>query len=85
MPAVQDIIMETKTGIIRDAEDEWFSQRSEEFFEKYSGKYMGIVDRKVIIVDKDFGKVFRKVTKEYPEKIPRISYIPREDELEILV
>ena len=77
--------MESESKVIRDADDEWFSQHSEEFFKKYSGKYMGIVERKIIIVDEDFGKVFRKVTKEYPEKIPRISYIPREDELELLI
>lgn len=51
----------------------------------YSGKYLGIVDRKVVIVDKDLGRVFQKVTKEYPGKIPRISYIPREDELDLLI
>ena len=53
--------------------------------EYYSGKYLGIVDRKVVIVDKDFGKVFQKVTKEYPGKIPRISYMPRENELDLLI
>ena len=77
--------METKNTIIRDPDDEWVAQHSEEFFKKYSGKYLGIVDRKVVIVDRDFGKVFQKVTKEYPGKIPRISYIPREDELDLLI
>lgn len=77
--------METKNKVIRDAEDELFSQHSQEFFEKYSGRYMGIVERKVVIIDEDFGKVFRKVTEEYLEKIPGISCIPREDELELLV
>ena len=77
--------METKNRVIRDVEDEWFSQHSEELFEKYSGKYVGIVERTIVIADEDFGKVFRKLTKEYPEKIPRISYLPREDELELLI
>ena len=77
--------METKNTIIRDPDDEWVAQHSKEFFKKYSGKYLGIVDRKVVIVDKDIEKVFQKVTSEYPGKIPRISYIPREDELELLI
>ena len=46
--------METKNTVIRDPDDEWVVRHSEEFFEKYSGKYLGIVDRKVVIVDEDF-------------------------------
>ena len=45
-------MMETKK-VIRDPEDEWFSEHSKEFFEKYSGKYLGIVERKIVIVDED--------------------------------
>jgi len=71
--------------IIRNFEDEWFSQHSKEFSEKYAGMYIGIIENKVVIVNKDFGKVFQKITKEYPKKTPRISYIPRKDELELLI
>jgi hypothetical protein len=28
--------------------------------------------------------VFQKVNKEFPEKTPKISYIPKEDELKLL-
>lgn len=86
MPAMKSkVMMETKRKAVRDPDDEWLSQHSEEFYEKYSGKYMGIVERKIVIVEEDFGKVFRKVTREYPEKIPRISYIPRRNELDLLI
>jgi len=71
--------------IIRNFEDEWFSQHSKEFSEKYAGMYIGIIENKVVIVNEDFGKVFQKVTEKYPKKIPRISYIPRKDELELLI
>jgi hypothetical protein len=72
------------TNTASGAGDTWVAQHLKELSKKYPGKYIGIVDNEVVAADDDLEKVYQKVNKEYPEKTPKISYIPKEDELKLL-
>ncbi|MCX6778366.1 MAG: DUF5678 domain-containing protein [Candidatus Micrarchaeota archaeon] len=38
--------------------------------EKYAGKWIAILDNKVIAIGEDFREVFNKTKKDYPNKMP---------------
>jgi len=43
--------------------------------EKYAGKWIAILDNKVIADGKDFKEVFAKTKKEYPNKRPLFDHV----------
>ena len=60
-------------------------EHSQELSKKYPGKYMAVVDNKMVALGNSNLEVFRKAKKEHPRKLISISYIPRKDELVTLL
>ncbi len=58
---------------------EWFLKKD---LSEFSGKWLAIVDKKVVASDKDVGKVIQKVKEEFPNKKPLITKV--KDKLSIL-
>jgi hypothetical protein len=48
---------------------------------KYKGKYIAIVDDKVVASDGNTKVVWEKARKKYPNKIPTIAKLPKEEAL----
>ena len=67
-----------------DPVDEWLTEQSAEWAEKYQGKCLAIVDCQVVAVEDTRGAAF-KVFDRYPDKIPFVWYVPMEEELEMLL
>ena len=66
-------------------EKDFVAEHSQELFEKYSGKYIAVVDNKLVAVGDSNLEVFKKAEKKCRKKMIRISYIPRKDELVTLL
>ena len=66
-------------------EKDFVAEHSQEFFKKYSGKYLAVVDNELVAVGDSSLEVFKKAEKKCPKKLIRISYIPRKDELVTLL
>jgi len=54
------------------ADYEWFLQQD---LSRYSGKWLAIMDKKVIASDRNMDKVMAKVKKEFPNKKPFLTKI----------
>lgn len=51
---------------------EWFLKRD---FSKYSGKWLAIIDKKVVASGENANKIITQVKKEYPNKRPFITKV----------
>jgi hypothetical protein len=48
---------------------------------RYQGKYIAIVDNKVVACDDNAKKVWEKAKKKYPNRLSTIAKLPREEAL----
>ena len=58
---------------------EWFLK---EDFSRYAGKWLAIIDKKVVASGEDVNKIIKEVKKEYPNKRPFVTKI--RDKLSVL-
>ena len=63
-----------------DPVDEWLTEQSKEWAEKYQGKYLAIVDCDVVGVENTIDAAF-KAFESYPDKTPFVWYVPMEEEI----
>jgi len=69
------------SGMVKD----FLVKHSQEFSKKYPGKYIAIVDNKLVSVSLSEVEAFKSAKKKYPKKLVSLSYIPRKDELVTLL
>lgn len=60
-------------------------EHSQEFSKKYPGKYIAMVENKLVAVNQSEVEAFKVAKKKYPDKLVSLSYIPRKDELVTLL
>ena len=60
-------------------------KHSQELSKKYPGKYLAMVDDRLVSIGNSNLEVFKKAKEKYPKKLISISYIPRKDELVTLL
>jgi hypothetical protein len=54
-------------------------QMSREEMRKYAGKYVAVMDGKVVASGRGLFKKVRKLEQEFPDKRIVVTYIPKED------
>jgi hypothetical protein len=59
---------------------DYLLKHSQEFSEKYTGKYIAIVRNNVVAVSKSAILAFREAKKKFPKEEVGIFYMPREEE-----
>ena len=60
-------------------------EHSQELSKKYPGKYIAVVDNKLVAVSESEVEAFNSAKEKYPDKLVSLSYIPRKDELVTLL
>ena len=65
--------------------DAWLSAREAEFEEKYPGNYLAIWDKRILAASTNGDEVYRLAREAAPSVIPLVTYIPRADEMPIVV
>lgn len=60
-------------------------EHSQELSKKYPGKYIAVVDNKLVSVSPSEVEAFKEAKKKHPDKLVSLSYIPRKDELVTLL
>ena len=53
-----------------------FDSLSEEKFTEYAGKWIAVIEGKIIVHGSSFKEVYEIVSKKYPEKKPLIGKLP---------
>ncbi|MEW6007115.1 MAG: DUF5678 domain-containing protein [bacterium] len=60
-------------------------KHSQEFSEKYPGKYIAIIKNKLASVGNSEIEVFKKAKEEYPYEEVSIAYVPTDEEMVTLL
>ena len=60
-------------------------EHSQELSKKHPGKYIAVVENKLVAIGGSNLEVFKKAKGQYPSKLISIAYIPRKDELVTLL
>ena len=64
---------------------EYLLEHSQEFSERFPGKYIAVLRSEVIAVSDSGLEAFRMAKEKYPEAEIHVSYIPTEEELVTLL
>jgi hypothetical protein len=68
-----------------DKDDLWIVEHFSELVTKYAGKYVAVVNEKLVAVG-DTGKEVEDKTREIePRKIPSVLLVPREEDMACLL
>ncbi|MDI6856300.1 MAG: DUF5678 domain-containing protein [Candidatus Thermoplasmatota archaeon] len=66
------------------SEQEWFARHAKEL-KKYEGKYVAVIDDKIVASSPNAGEAIENARKAFPDKVSLLIYVPREKELEMLI
>jgi len=68
-----------------DKDDLWIIEHFSELVIKYAGKYIAVVDQKLVAVGESGIEVEARARKIQPEKIPSVLRVPREEDMACLL
>lgn len=69
---------------MKDRDHEWIIEHEKELEEKYSGKYVAIIDEKIVAIERTSLEADRK-GREKSKKIPLVTYVPKKGEELVLI
>ena len=68
-----------------DKDDLWIIEHFSELVIEYAGKYIAVVDQKLVAVGESGIEVEAQARKIQPEKIPSVLRVPREEDMACLL
>ena len=71
--------------MVNNMNKDFLLEHSQELSKKYAGKYIAIVDNKLVAVSDSEVEAFKSAKEKYPDKTVSLTYIPRKDELVTLL
>ena len=68
-----------------DKDDLWIVEHFSDLVNKYAGKYIAVVNQKLVAVGESGTEVESKARKIQPHKIPSVLRVPREEDMACLL
>ena len=68
-----------------DKDDVWIIEHFSELVTKYAGKYIAVVNQKLVAVGESGIEVEAKASKLHPDKVPSVLRVPREEDMACLL
>ena len=68
-----------------DKDDLWIIEHFSELVNKYAGKYIAVVNQKLVAVGESGIEVEAKARDIQPDKIPSVLRVPREEDMACLL
>ncbi len=68
-----------------DKDDLWIVQHFSELVGKYAGKYVAVIDERVVASGESAAEVETEAKRAYPGKSPSVLLIPREEDMACLL
>ncbi|MEW6096318.1 MAG: DUF5678 domain-containing protein [bacterium] len=65
--------------------ENYLLKHSQEFSEKYPGKYIAIIKDELVAIGNSSIEVFKRAKEEYPDEEVSITYIPTDEEMVTLL
>jgi len=59
----------------------WIVKHFEELVERYGGKYIAVVDKKIVAIGNSPAEVDRKAREQFPNEIPSVIHVPIKEAL----
>jgi hypothetical protein len=59
----------------------WIVKHFGELVERYGGKYISVVDEKIVTIGASPVEVDRKAREQFPDKIPSVIHVPTKEAL----
>jgi hypothetical protein len=72
-------------GDIMDKDDLWIIEHFSELVNKYAGRYIAVVNQKLVAVGESGIEVEAKARDIQPNKIPSVLRVPREEDMACLL
>jgi hypothetical protein len=72
-------------AIAMDKDDLWIVEHFSELVTKYAGKYVAVVNEKLVAVGKSGIEVEAKAREVEPNKMPSVRRVPREEDMACLL
>ena len=69
---------------MKDRDHEWIIEHEKELEEKYTGKYVAVLDGKIVAVERTSLEADKK-GREKTKKIPLVTYVPKKGEELVLI
>lgn len=68
-----------------DKDDLWIVEHFSELVEKYAGKYIAVVNEKLVAIGDSGKEVEDAARKIEPKKVPSVLHVPREEDMACLL
>ncbi|MEW5768276.1 MAG: DUF5678 domain-containing protein [bacterium] len=66
-------------------EENYLLRHSQEFSEKYPGKYIAIIKNELVAIGSSNIEVYKKAKEQYPDEEVSITYVPTDEEMVTLL
>lgn len=70
---------------VSEADDQWIRDHFQELIDKYAGKYVGVLDRRILLVSEDPVEIDRLVEEKHPGRLPSVILVPFEEDFNCLL
>lgn len=70
---------------VSEADDQWIRDHFQELIDKYAGKYVGVLDERILLVSEDRVDIDRLAVKVAPDRLPSVILVPFEEDFNCIL
>ena len=70
---------------VSEADDQWIRDHLQELIDKYAGKYVGVLDGRILLVSEDRVEIDRLAAEKFPGRLPSVVPVPFEEDFNCLL
>ena len=68
-----------------EADHQWIRDHFEELIEKYAGKYVGVLDGRIVLVSEDPVEIDRLAAEKSPGRLPSVLLVPFKEDFNCIL
>lgn len=68
-----------------EADHQWIRDHLQELIDKYAGKYVGVLDGRILLVSDDPVEIDRLAEQKFPGRLPSVVLVPFEEDFNCLL
>jgi hypothetical protein len=68
-----------------EADHQWVRDHLQELIDNYAGKYVGVLDGRILLVSEDPVEIDRLAAEKFPGRLPSVVPVPFEEDFDCLL
>ena len=68
-----------------EADHQWIRDHLQELIDKYAGKYVGVLDGRILLVSDERVEIDRLAAEKFPGRLPSVVPVPFEEDFNCLL